>query len=456
MSRCPLCPNVHTCVPVHGPRTRGGLLFVGEAPGSTEDKRGLPFVGKTGEEVDRHYLPLAGLRRQDVTFDNAISCLPDTPGGKLDPKKEKHLQLLQSCAEHHLYPLIEQMQPSVIVPMGGFACRAVFGEAFDLELRHGIPTESPWGATFPMYHPALGMHEPKKMLYIRTDWDRLRKYLRGGLSVPGDEYAGLEDYAEVTDAREIYSLDAALPLACDTESSPSAGPYCLTYSQYPGTGRLIRSERDDLLSSFQHTLERHQTAILFHNWLYDWSVCDAMGLVFPHQRVVDTMAVVYHLGNLPQGLKALAFRELGMTMQDFEDVVTPHSRERALDYYERASFETWPKPEPQMVPGADGTLKLYKPQGLNTKLKRFFTDFRKNPTLDVFERWANWEESHAQIEAVMGPFPGKDIAHVPFEQALHYACRDADALGRLWPILKKMRTLVRRYGQETWRERVAV
>ena len=28
------------------------------------------------------------------------------------------------------------------------------------------------------------------------------------------------------------------------------------------------------------------------------------------------MARVYHLGNLPQGLKALAFRELGMVMQE--------------------------------------------------------------------------------------------------------------------------------------------
>lgn len=420
-----------------------------------ENKKGIPFVGKTGEEVDRHYLPLAGLKRSHVTFHNAISCLPISAGGKLDPNRAGDLALLQSCAETNLFPLIRQMQPRLIVPLGNFSCRAIFGEAFDLELRHGLPVESPWGPTFPMYHPALGLHEPKKMLYVRTDWDRLRKYLRGRLVVPHDDSAGMEDYQEVTDVSEIEELDCTLPLACDTESGRE-GPFCLTYSLYPGTGRLIRAENDDHLAALQEKLDHWENAILFHNWLYDWSITETMGLRFPHRHLVDTMAVVYQLGNLPQGLKALAFRELGMTMQDFDDVVTPHSRRRVIEYYEEASLEEWPKPDPQMVLDEQGQWKVYRPQGLSTRLKRFFTDYRKAPdTKDVFKAWENWEADHAQIEERLGPWPGKDIRHVPFEQALFYACRDADALGRLWPILKRMRTLVRRYGQETWRERVA-
>jgi uracil-DNA glycosylase family 4 len=460
MSRCALCPNVNVCIPPDGPQRKGILLFIGEAPGGQEDRDarkyppGKPFVGKTGQEVDGHYLPVAGLRRSEVLFVNAIRCLPPTPGGKLDPDQPKHQALLESCCHRHLYPLISGLQPRLLIPMGQFACRAVFGEAFDLELRHGIPTESPWSIpAFPMYHPALGLHEPKKMLYIRTDWWRLNQYLKGTLHTPTDELAGHEDYQEVTSEKELSaSLELDRDLAADTESG-RAGPFCLTYSQRPGMGRLIRATRPDLLLALDEKLQRHTGRILFHNWLYDWPVTEAMGLSLPYRRVVDTMARVFHLGNLPQGLKALCFRELGMRMADFDDVVRPHSTQRVLQYLRLAYAEDWPKPDPQIVYDTDGTEKVYKPQSMKTKLKRFFTDYLKSPeTKDVFKAWENWEAEHEAIEERLGPFPGMDIAHVPFEQTLHYACRDADGLIRLWPLLKRMPTYVRRYSQEHWRD----
>lgn len=459
MPPCSACPRVNICIPPSGPQRRGGLLFVGEAPGQQEDRYarrsppGLPFIGKTGEEVDRHYLPLAGLRREEVCFDNAIRCLPDRPGGKLDPTRAQDLDLLETCANAHLPELIDRMQPRLIIPLGNFACRAVYGEAFDLEVRHGIPAESQWGPTFPMYHPAMGLHEPKKMLYVRTDWDRLRKHLRGVLLLPTDAYPD-PDYAEVTHAREIQDIDPDRPLAADTESSRE-GPYCLTYSQWPGVGRLIRADRTDLLGALEARVAQGSGRILFHHWLYDWTVVEAMGLSFPHHRLVDTLARVYHLGNLPQGLKALAFRELGMAMQDYDDLVTPHSRMEVIRYYRLAYAEDWPKPEPQLVRGETGQWKLYRPHSLTTKLKTFFTYLQKNPDKDVFEAWDNWEAEHEAIEEVLGPWPGKDIRHVPFEEVLPYACRDADALIRLWPILKGMARLTRRFSQELWREKVA-
>ena len=462
MNRCAACPNINACIPPNGPTSRGGVLFVGEAPGKDEDKQarlnppGVPFIGRTGEEVNRHYLPLAGLRRDRVCFHNSISCLPITAGGKLDPKRAKDLALLESCATARLYPLIERMHPSTIVPLGQFACRAIFGEAFDLELRHGMPTMTPWGIpAFPMYHPALGLHEPKKMIYIRADWRRLKQFLDGTLHIPEDPYPE-PDYAECLDAVDI-DIDPDQPLAADTESSRE-GAFCLTYSQRAGTGRLIRADREDLLAVLQLSLNHHRAPILFHNWLYDWSVTDAMGLSFPFERIVDTMVRVYHLGNLPQGLKALGFRELGMVMQDFDDLVSPYSRQEVLDYYWRAYAETWDKPEPQTVRGEDGKWKLYQPQSMNTKLKRFFTDLKKNPDKDVFGMWTeNWTEEQGMIEARLGPWPGMDIRHAPFEKVLNYACRDADALIRLWrDVLQPMSRLVRKCPQEQWRERARV
>lgn len=455
MNRCSACPGIHMCIPPDGPQYQGCVLFIGEAPGPEEERRarkvppGKPFQGKTGQEVDCHYLPYAGMQRRDILMVNAIQCLPPSAGGKLDSGSRRDQELLETCANHHLYPLIERLQPRALVPMGSFACRAVCPDV-DLELGHGLPTKSPWGIpTFPMYHPALGIHEPKKMLYIRTDWHRLRSFLKGNLYVPTDAYPE-PDYAEVTDVEEISAIDPDAPLAGDTESTRKREPFCLTYSQQPGTGRLIRATRRDLLQAFHARMQSHRAPVLFHNWLYDASVTQEMGIQFPVQHLVDTMARAFHLGNLPQGLKALAKRELGMEMQDFVDVVGPASREKVLNFYRLASLLTWPKPDEQLVDDGKGGFKLYKPQSMNTKLKRFFTDLSKDPDgKDVFTIWEKWDRE--AIEAECGEWPGQCISHVPFDDTLYYACRDVDALIRLWPVLRRMKSRVRKHSQEYWR-----
>lgn len=450
MSRCALCPGAHKCIEPDGP-IDADYLFIGEAPGATEEKVNRPFVGKTGEEVNAHFLPLAGLRREDVLFDNSISCYPISTGGKLDPKRAKDQELLRTCAEHHLYSLIERVRPRVIITLGAFAAMAL-GIENTLDLQHGIPVQTAWGPVFPMFHPAQGLHEPKKLLHIRTDWMRLKQYLRGKLVMPRDEYPN-PDYAEVTDVRDILSIPPCDPIGMDTETTRGGDPFCLTYSHEQGTGRLIRASRHDLLRAFQAHLRRRQGPVLFHNWMFDRPITQAMGLSITDRMVIDTMVQVFHLGNLPQGLKALAFRELGMLMQDFDDLVTPYSSQLVTNYYLDAYTQEhpWTKPEEQIVRQPDGRWKLYKPQGLQTKLKRLMTELRKHADKDVFGVWDNWEDHQPELEEICGPYPGKCVSHAPFDEVLHYACRDSDATLRLFYLLERMRRQVRRRPQELWR-----
>ena len=294
------------------------------------------------------------------------------------------------------------------------------------------------------------------MLLNRTDWARLRKYLRKVLKLPVDKHPE-PDYAEATfDEISTYipdgwdGLDNLKPLACDTESTRSRDPFCLTYCNQEGKARLIRAGDTDLLQAFQNMLDIWRGPILFHNWMYDCHVVDRMGLHFPRRLIKDTMVLAYHLGNLPQGLKTLAYRELGMLMQSFDDLVTPHSTPLALNYLRGACNQDYPKPEEQLVRTPEGLWKTYKPQGIDTRIKRFLTAYGKDSTKDVFEAWDNWDDDHTQVEATCGPFPNKCITHAPFDQVLHYACRDSDAVFRLWPILDKMRRRVRKGPQENW------
>lgn len=197
ISCCELCPGVNNCIPAEVPKcnhyTSGltplesTIVFVGEAPGKEEDKRKRVFVGKTGQELEQHYLPLAGLRRENVYITNAIKCLPVGHGGKLDLARDKDLGLLACCSSHSLYSELEETKPRLIVPMGAFACYAIDPD-IQLDLQHGMPIETAWGTVFPMYHPAGGIHQPKHMIQIRTDFYRLGKYLKGKLRIPKDEF----------------------------------------------------------------------------------------------------------------------------------------------------------------------------------------------------------------------------------------------------------------------------
>ncbi len=456
--RCSTCPGKHKCIPFVGP-AHAQLKFIGEAPGRDEDKKGEVFIGKTGREVNEGYFPLAGIRRSDVRIGNAISCLPDTPQNKLNLSKDQHKQLLTTCASHGLYNELQQYPASLIIPMGAFACYAIDPD-IDLELQHGIPIQTKWGMCFPMYHPAGGIHEPKKMLQIRTDWYRLRQYLKGTLEVAYDSYSGTEDYGVCTTKDSVFELlspDPSLPLACDTETTKKKTPFCLSFTTRAGQGRVIKADNLDALEEFQYCLDNWEGPILWHNWLFDHTVTRKMGLKFPRRLIVDTMVRAFNLGNIPQGLKALSYRELGMKMMDFNDMVKPHSTERVLKYLGDCARMDWPKPDKISVRQDDGTFKDKQPHSMKTKFKTFWTGMKKNPDKDPFEAWDNWEDSHELIQAQMGEWPGKCITHAAeddWEKVLFYSCRDADALRRLWDVILHMESRIRKAPQEQWRDTV--
>jgi hypothetical protein len=303
-----------------------------------------------------------------------------------------------------------------------------------------------------MYHPAGGLHEPKKMLLIRTDWVRLKRYLSGKLRIAQDKYTK-PDYRILTTREELdeeLSVENAGYMAIDTETMRGGSPFCLTFSCRPGSGYMILAG-NKLLEYFNFICSVWPGRFLIHNALFDVRVLDQMGIRIGWDKIIDTMVRAYQLGNVPQGLKPLAYREMGMQMQDFTDLVSPYSTNRVLSYWREAYDLDWPKPEPQIIKGDNGDYKEYKPQSMKTKLKRFFTDYIKDPTRSVFDAWDNWEDSQKMIEEKMGyPYPGMCISHVPLPEIISYACKDADATIRLYSRLNYMSKRVRRYSQEYW------
>ncbi len=126
-------------------------LFVGEAPGAEEDRRGEPFVGPAGKLLNAMLFAL-GLKREDVYIANVLKCRP--PQNR-DPQASEVAQ-----CEPYLLRQIELIQPRVIVALGRHAVhsllktdKALNKMRGDKHLYHDIPTVV-------TYHPAYLLRNP--------------------------------------------------------------------------------------------------------------------------------------------------------------------------------------------------------------------------------------------------------------------------------------------------------
>jgi DNA polymerase len=122
-------------------------MFVGEAPGATEDELGRPFVGRAGRLLDE-LLVTAGLERATVYITNVVKARP--PGNR-DPRADE--------VAHHL-PWLEAelalVQPRIVVPLGRHAL-AHFARGARISEAHGALRTERGRTLFPLYHPAAGL-----------------------------------------------------------------------------------------------------------------------------------------------------------------------------------------------------------------------------------------------------------------------------------------------------------
>ena len=90
------------------------VLLVGEALGEAEAKEGAPFVGAAGYVLN-DCIGRAGLDREKFSIANAVWCRP--PNNRLEGTPLE-APAVAHCTAHHLLPLIQELRPKVIVPLG--------------------------------------------------------------------------------------------------------------------------------------------------------------------------------------------------------------------------------------------------------------------------------------------------------------------------------------------------
>src|SRR5690348_8815899 len=81
-TRCPELASTRKSVVFGAGHADADLMFVGEAPGASEDEQGLPFVGRAGKLLSQ-LLEEIGLDREQTFVCNVLKCRP--PGNR-DPQ----------------------------------------------------------------------------------------------------------------------------------------------------------------------------------------------------------------------------------------------------------------------------------------------------------------------------------------------------------------------------------
>jgi len=148
---------------------RAPVMFVGEAPGADEDREGRPFVGVSGQLLDRMMASI-GLDRTSAYITNIIAWRP--PGNRKPTSAE-----VTTClpfVERH----IELVNPKVLVLVGGTAASALLQRAEGITRLRGKWLH--WKDRLPtlaLYHPAYLLRTPAQKRQAWQDLQALRKKL---------------------------------------------------------------------------------------------------------------------------------------------------------------------------------------------------------------------------------------------------------------------------------------
>lgn len=151
------------------------LMFVGEGPGAEEDRRGLPFVGRSGKLLDRLMAEEMGLSRDTAYIANVVKCRP--PDNR-DPRPDE----IAACRPY-LEAQLELIDPTVVVTLGNFAAKLLLDTTVGITKLRGRAYS--WGdrVLVPTLHPAAVLRGGggEAMAKVRADMVRAKTVMNGGL-----------------------------------------------------------------------------------------------------------------------------------------------------------------------------------------------------------------------------------------------------------------------------------
>ena len=138
------------------------LMVIGEAPGADEDRQGEPFVGRSGQLLDK-ILEAVLFKREEVYITNILKSRPPNNRDPLPEEVEAHIPVL--------YKQIALVRPRVILAVGKSAGNGLLGRKSSLASLRGKFNDFYGLPLMVTYHPAALLRNPQ---WKRPTWEDVK------------------------------------------------------------------------------------------------------------------------------------------------------------------------------------------------------------------------------------------------------------------------------------------
>ncbi len=140
------------------------ILIIGEAPGKDEDILGRPFVGKSGQLLDKILAACGFTREEHVFISNIVKCRP--PDNRIPTTDEAEI-----CMPW-LLKQIDIINPSILILLGSTALKYMAGNELRITRERGKWLDLNGRAAMPVYHPSALLRDPRLK---RDTWEDYKK-----------------------------------------------------------------------------------------------------------------------------------------------------------------------------------------------------------------------------------------------------------------------------------------
>ncbi len=189
-AKCRLCKTAKNPVPGEGNPT-AEIVFIGEAPGETEDLTGRPFVGRAGKLLEAA-LAKIGYTRQQVWIGNIIK---HRPPQNRDPLPDEIL-----ACQGYLAEQLKAISPKLVVTLGRFALCYFYNEG-KISRDRGRLIKTQRFNVFPVYHPAAALRSTEMLEDFMSDFIKIPTVL-ANLNEPETKNLGHQPEPDAPDGQQ--------------------------------------------------------------------------------------------------------------------------------------------------------------------------------------------------------------------------------------------------------------
>jgi len=128
------------------------IMIIGEGPGHDEDVQGIPFVGKSGQLLDKILSACGFTREEHVYIGNIVKCRPPDNRNPLPDERDACLP--------YLFQQISAIRPQIIILLGATAVKGLIDPDAKITKLRGKWMEWEGFHVMPTFHPSALLRNP--------------------------------------------------------------------------------------------------------------------------------------------------------------------------------------------------------------------------------------------------------------------------------------------------------